>query len=129
MAAWSVGTSSGSHQVLSTRNFARGTERRRRRANQANARRLSNAAARKQAPTRATMDIQRQGNCTKRSLGRMLQRGDVTRSMSSVAAAARRRSASQVWRRGLWESAKEAKRRERKAAVAQTRMSRVAQEE
>src|ERR1700682_5282227 len=48
---------------------------------------------RKQVKGTARMDIQRQGNCTKRSFGNTNHKIDVLRSMSSVAAAASRNNA------------------------------------
>ena len=46
-------------------------------------RRFSMAKAKKHEATSAIMDIQRQGNCTNRNLGRYVQSGSVKRRVSS----------------------------------------------
>src|SRR5579862_315949 len=56
------------------------------RTNQSQPRRRSMTAARKQAQTTAMMDIQRQGNCTKRNLGRKPHMAALRRNIISVAA-------------------------------------------
>jgi hypothetical protein len=87
------------------------------------------AAARKQAQTTATTDIQRQGNWTNCILGRRLQNGAVSRSIMRVATDPSRRRALQSGLDAFEGFVLLAKRPEKRAVSAASKMSARAQNE
>src|SRR6202140_1402217 len=87
------------------------------------------AAARKQQQITATMDIQRQGNCTNRNLGRRFQRGVDRRNIMKVATDPIRSRALQVGLRPLKGAGLRANRRDASAVRAANRISASAQKE
>src|SRR5580693_1574652 len=98
-------------------------------ANQSQPRRRSMAAARKQQQITATMDIQRQGNCTNRNLGRTFQREVAGRNIMKVATDPRSSRALQTGLRPLKRAGVPANRRDARAVRAANRMSASAQKE
>src|SRR5215472_2803102 len=129
MAACWVAISSGSHQVFCERKTPRATENRKKNANQSQPRRRSTAAAKKQQEMAARIDIQRQGNCTKRNLGRKFQSGVLRRNITRTEAKPSTSKLPQTDRRVASEDVLPASLREHSAVIAVSKINATAQSE